>query len=168
VNAAAMALAERLLRGAACRCGGQVVMSDHAAQQVAQPCRWTLNGNRWQPGCDAPPIHVKGERGDYNAIQAAYAALAPTNRAARRASKRNRGKDRDMKMQITFKSGAQIVVDVETFSTGRSQLTNELTSLNWTTPPSWTAKLHTVTLAEVVAVVAIEPKESDSDAPQGD
>lgn len=79
---AALALAERLLRGATCRCRQPVTLSD------GQPgCRWRLVGQRWEPGCDAPPITVKGgERGDYAAIQAAM--QQPMNRAQRRAAKR--------------------------------------------------------------------------------
>lgn len=65
---AALALAERLLTGSACKCGDTVTLSD------LQPgCRWALNGKRWEPGCDSPPIRVKGERGDTSAIKAAMA-----------------------------------------------------------------------------------------------
>lgn len=69
-----------------------------------------------------------------------------------------------MKMQITFKSGAQIVADAGELTTGRDPLTGELTRMNWTTPDSWTAKLHTISLAEVAAVVMLrdtEPTTSD-------
>jgi hypothetical protein len=46
---AAMALSERLLRDAACRCGRRVALSG------SQPgrCRWRLMGATWEPGCDA-------------------------------------------------------------------------------------------------------------------
>jgi hypothetical protein len=84
---AALALAERLLRGAACRCGEPVSMADD------QPgCRWRLVGNRWKPGCDAPPVPVDGVRGDLAAAQRAMQAVRG-NRAERRAAERraNRG-----------------------------------------------------------------------------
>jgi hypothetical protein len=64
---AAMALAERLLRGAACRCGRKVSMSDGK-----RGCRWRLVGKEWKPGCDAPPIRVSGDRGDHAAITRSY------------------------------------------------------------------------------------------------
>lgn len=65
---AATALSERLLRGAACRCGKKVAMSDRAGG-----CRWKLVGDRWVPGCDVPPISVPGAHGgDYAAAQRAY------------------------------------------------------------------------------------------------
>lgn len=77
-----------------------------------------------------------------------------------------------MRMQITFKSGAQITVDVDEFSTGRSPATNELTRFGWTTPDAWTARLHTITLSEVAAIVAIRPdaepsSPTDPAAPEG-
>ena len=62
-----------------------------------------------------------------------------------------------MRMQITFKSGAQIEVDVEEFTTGRSPLNNELVKLNWTTPADAAAKLHTIEIDDIVAVVALRP-----------
>lgn len=68
---AALALAERLLRGAACRCGQQVTLADSGGG-----CRWQLQGKRWEPGCDAPSVEVDGHRGDLPAM----------NRAMRRAA----------------------------------------------------------------------------------
>lgn len=73
---AALALAERLLRGAACRCGNTVTLADGR-----DGCRWRLLGKRWEPGCDAPSVKVQGRRGDLGAM----------NRAMRRAAKRGRG-----------------------------------------------------------------------------
>lgn len=79
---AALALAERLLSGATCRCGEPVTLSDR------QPgCRWRLSGQRWEPGCDAPSVRVR--RGDYVAM--VKAMEGPMNRAARRAAKKNKG-----------------------------------------------------------------------------
>lgn len=83
-TAAALALAERLLSGATCRCMQPVSLSNDRPG-----CRWRLMGDRWTPGCDAAPIHVAGgQRGDYTAIQAAMAAHG--NRATRRAAKRRK------------------------------------------------------------------------------
>jgi hypothetical protein len=76
---AAMALSERLLRGAACRCRQPVTLSDSG-----QGCRWRLVGKKWEPGCDAPSVHVEGPRGDLAAMHRAL-AQAPANRAERRA-----------------------------------------------------------------------------------
>jgi hypothetical protein len=77
---AAEALARRLLTGAKCRCGGLVSLVDEGAfvypaarlmdgtrwskQQLAEAgqCRWTRRGQRWEPGCNAPPIRMKGPR----------------------------------------------------------------------------------------------------------
>lgn len=77
---AAEALARRLLSGAKCRCGKLVSLSDDGAvvfpdaklldgttwtaEQVAKAgqCRWTRQGKRWEPGCNAPPIRMKGRR----------------------------------------------------------------------------------------------------------
>lgn len=81
-TAAAIALAQRLLRGAACRCGKVVSLSD------GQPgCRWRLAGPRWEPGCDAPPLTVSGGRGDLGAIRA-----AAMNRQQRRAADKRKGR----------------------------------------------------------------------------
>jgi hypothetical protein len=83
-TSAALALAERLLSGARCRCTRPVTLSD------GQPgCRWRLVGRRWEPGCDAAPITVAdGQRGDMAAIEQAMAQVPPGgNRAARRAAK---------------------------------------------------------------------------------
>lgn len=61
-----------------------------------------------------------------------------------------------MRMQITFTSGAQIVVDTDEFTSLRSRLDgSSLNGLNWTSPPDWTAKLHWLRLSEVVAIVAV-------------
>jgi hypothetical protein len=67
---AALGLAERLLRGAACRCGKQVTLGD-----AGNGCRWRLSGKQWQPSCDVPSLKFDGPRGDLPAM----------NRAMRRA-----------------------------------------------------------------------------------
>jgi hypothetical protein len=67
-TAAALALAERLLAGATCRCGEPVTLSD------SRPgCRWRLMGRRWEPGCTAPTVTNTGELGDLGAMHAALA-----------------------------------------------------------------------------------------------
>jgi hypothetical protein len=63
---AAMALAERILSGATCRCRKPVALADGK-----QGCRWRLVGQRWEPSCDVPSVRVKGERGDYDAMMRA-------------------------------------------------------------------------------------------------
>lgn len=79
---AAMALAERLLAGAACRCRQPVVLSDGK-----QGCRWRLMGARWEPGCDAEPLHINGPRGDHAAMEQALAEQ-PTRRERRAKGRR--------------------------------------------------------------------------------
>lgn len=68
-----------------------------------------------------------------------------------------------MKAEITFKSGAQILVDVTEFSTEKHRATREITAMSWTTPESWTRKLHTLALSEIVAIVAV----ADEPEPNG-
>lgn len=69
---AAMALAEKLLTGAQCRCGRLVALKDGGAvafqktrladgthwtaTQAAKAgqCRWRLAGDRWEPSCPVP------------------------------------------------------------------------------------------------------------------
>ncbi len=81
-TAAAMDLAERLLRGATCRCRQPVALSDDRPG-----CRWQLLGKRWEPSCDVPSVRVEGERGDHAAMERALAGQ-PANRAERRAAKK--------------------------------------------------------------------------------
>lgn len=76
-TAAALALAERLLTGATCRCRRPVTLSDGT-----DGCRRRLVGAKWEPGCDVAPIPINAQRGDYAAMQAALAQ--PMNRADRR------------------------------------------------------------------------------------
>jgi hypothetical protein len=67
-----------------------------------------------------------------------------------------------VRMQITFKGGAQVEVDAGEWTTARNQITGELTKMDWTTPGGWTAKLHTINLGEVVAIVALRTPEEVS------
>ncbi len=90
---AAMALTVRLLDGATCRCGEPVTLAD------GRPgCRWRLVGQRWEPGCDAPPVRVNGPRGDHAAMVRAMALVRgeapPVNRAERRALRKARREGR--------------------------------------------------------------------------
>lgn len=64
-SAAALALAERLLAGATCKCTRPVTVND-----TTPGCRWRLVGDRWQPGCNAPTLTVHGNRGDLTAAAA--------------------------------------------------------------------------------------------------
>lgn len=83
---AAAALARRLLDGAQCRCGKAVCIHGDGTDAC---CRWSRVGPKWTPGCDEPPLHVDGERGDYEAIQRAVANAAG-NRAQRRRAARGK------------------------------------------------------------------------------
>jgi hypothetical protein len=78
---AALALAVRLMDGAACRCGRDVTLS---ANSSSKRCRWRLEGDAWMPGCTAPPLEA-GARGDYVGM---LAALGGGNREQRRAAAR--------------------------------------------------------------------------------
>ena len=73
-----------------------------------------------------------------------------------------------MRIQITLKSGAQIEVEVEEFISERNAITGALNRLKWETPRGWTAKLHTVEMSEIAAIVALrapgewdEPEQPD-------
>jgi hypothetical protein len=60
-------------------------------------------------------------------------------------------------MQITFKSGAQIKVDVDKFTVGTSSVTDRLTSLRWTTPRGWSSKLsYLASLDDIAAIVTVD------------
>jgi hypothetical protein len=66
-------------------------------------------------------------------------------------------------MQITFKSGAQIEVDVEDFTVRRRAVSGELAELKWTTPHDFTAKLAYANLDEIAAIVRL----ADPEVPDG-
>lgn len=70
---AALALAEKLLIGAICRCGKVITLSD----RYSSHCRWQLTGARWEPGCDTPPIHVDAPPGDLAAVRQAMEKAHP-------------------------------------------------------------------------------------------
>lgn len=82
-SAAALALAERLLSGAMCRCRQPVSLSESVLG-----CRWQLKGPRWEPGCAIEPVRVDAARGDLAAIQAAL--RQPLNRRDRRRAEKRR------------------------------------------------------------------------------
>src|SRR5262249_5673931 len=67
-HGAALALSIRILRGAVCKCGRSIAIADG----LAGSCRWRLVGNRWEPGCEAPPIKVQAPRGDHAAMREAF------------------------------------------------------------------------------------------------
>ncbi|KLL11568.1 MULTISPECIES: hypothetical protein [Protofrankia] len=75
-QAAADALAHRLLQGAQCRCGRVATTSPYGAvpynatlingqrrtheqARTAGQCLWRRTGARWEPSCTAPPIVIK-------------------------------------------------------------------------------------------------------------
>lgn len=74
-SAACLALSERLLSGATCRCRRPVTLDD-----TRPGCRWQLMGKRWEPGCDAEPIKVSGQRGDLQAMRKAMAQPRKKNK----------------------------------------------------------------------------------------
>jgi hypothetical protein len=78
---AASALARRLLDGARCRCTKAVAISGDGDEAS---CRWRRVGPKWEPGCDAEPLHIKGGRGDFSAMEQAL------NRAERRRAARGK------------------------------------------------------------------------------
>lgn len=72
---ASMALSHRILTGAKCKCGGLVALSvvgafappatatmfdgsDPLALRDADQCLWVLEGERWESGCNAPPLTI--------------------------------------------------------------------------------------------------------------
>lgn len=80
---AALALAVRLMSGAACRCGRDVTLAERSS---SKRCQWHLDGDKWLPGCSVPPLPAGGARGDYLGMIAAIQAGG--GRAARRAAAR--------------------------------------------------------------------------------
>jgi hypothetical protein len=59
------------------------------------------------------------------------------------------------KLQITFKSGAQVTVDCIELKTERNKLNGQLLSLEWMAPAGWKSKLHTVSVDEVACLVVL-------------
>lgn len=97
-EAAALAFAARILEGGRCRCGRKAAV---LAPFDSDSCLWRLEGDRWEPECDAPPIAMAaGQRGDLASMmdtftRAAGRLGAPINRETRRAmkhAKRKKGK----------------------------------------------------------------------------
>jgi hypothetical protein len=64
--AAAIELAEKMLRSAVCRCGQRTALTDGVPG-----CRWRLTGRKWEPSCGVAPVRVSGQRGDPAAIMEA-------------------------------------------------------------------------------------------------
>jgi hypothetical protein len=63
-----------------------------------------------------------------------------------------------MKVQVVFKGGGQVIFEADEFTTTKNAL-GEFTKFEWKTPGDWTAKLHSINLAEIVAVVALRERE---------
>lgn len=61
-----------------------------------------------------------------------------------------------MKAEITFRSGAQVMIDCSEFKTSRNKLTGELVQFDWTTPRQHDRKLHTIELSEIVCIIAVD------------
>jgi hypothetical protein len=66
----------------------------------------------------------------------------------------SQSRDPVTKMVVTLRSGVQITVDVEKFSTGGSPVGGHLRQLKWTQPENPEVELNWVDLAEVAAVHA--------------
>lgn len=78
-EAAADALAAKILWGARCRCGRAAVVGPHSStsQELidgAALCAWERRGVRWVPGCTVPPVELReGARpGDLKEIGRAF------------------------------------------------------------------------------------------------
>jgi hypothetical protein len=61
---AALVVAEAILSTSTCKCGQRVALNDDDIG-----CRWFIDHDKFQPSCDAPTIHMSGDRGDLVAIQ---------------------------------------------------------------------------------------------------
>lgn len=59
-------------------------------------------------------------------------------------------------LEITFKSGAQVFVDLDEFTSTRNRWEGgRLSGLEWTTPADWSRKLHWLDLSEVACLVVV-------------
>ena len=61
-----------------------------------------------------------------------------------------------MKAQITFKGGAQILIDVKEITLIRQNFTNEVVRITWTDHPRGKYKLMSLMVDEVAAIVTWE------------
>lgn len=61
-----------------------------------------------------------------------------------------------MKAQITLRSGALIVVDIEELTTIMDKVGGGVAKLSWVNPEVWSAKLHTIVLPEIAAIVILD------------
>lgn len=59
-----------------------------------------------------------------------------------------------MKVQITLRSGAQLLVDMDDLEADKSIKTQQITRMWWTTPEGMAAELHTINLDQIDAIVA--------------
>lgn len=60
-----------------------------------------------------------------------------------------------MLIEITFKSGAQVVFDADEFTVQRSPAISGTKGIEWSTPDDFSRKLLDVDLGEIVAIVRI-------------
>jgi len=68
-----------------------------------------------------------------------------------------------MKVQITFKSGAQIEFEADDITTKSGRVTGDLTGLEWSSESIDGPRLHWLDANEVVAIVVTRPaKEPDA------
>ena len=67
-----------------------------------------------------------------------------------------------MKMEITFKGGAHLEVDVESITTRADPVTSALESLKWTNPAGASRRLNFIKLSDVLAIVAVHDGGGDT------
>jgi len=70
-----------------------------------------------------------------------------------------------VKMEITLRSGVQIVTDVEEFTVGKGRIMADLQELHWTTPAGALRRLKHVNLSEIAAIVAVHESGDSEDGP---
>jgi hypothetical protein len=71
-----------------------------------------------------------------------------------------------MQAQITFKSGAQITVDVGEINTWKDG--GPLTALAIDPPDDWTSKLRHIAVDEIAAIVVLRSEEEAAEAESDD
>lgn len=64
-----------------------------------------------------------------------------------------------MRVQLTFRSGAQVEFDADKV-TSNDSFGGDIKQFQWETPADWKRKLHNLDLSEVVAIVAIREPEA--------
>lgn len=66
-----------------------------------------------------------------------------------------------MRIQITLRSGAQIEADVDEFTIGKSQVSDQIRELHWVSPAGSMRRLKHVALSEIAAIIAIHEPGDD-------